>query len=148
MHGFLHRLVCGEVNDPGDVLIVLKYRIGVVEVAQVHFVILDLLAHDLLHAFHQADGGTGIIDLDALDNDPWPTIPVKKDDLRALAAALGTLGLIILALFELRLSGSFFWSAASTGPVMAAAKIAATAVVMSLFMASFLVDFCVSLRLV
>ena len=29
-----------------------------------------------------------MIDLNALDNDPWPTIPVKKDDLRALAAAL------------------------------------------------------------
>jgi len=29
-----------------------------------------------------------MIDLNALDNDPWPTIPVNKDDLRALAAAL------------------------------------------------------------
>ena len=29
-----------------------------------------------------------MIDLNTLDNDPWPTIPVKKDDLRALAAAL------------------------------------------------------------
>jgi len=29
-----------------------------------------------------------MIDLDALDNDPWPTIPVKKEDLRALASAL------------------------------------------------------------
>lgn len=29
-----------------------------------------------------------MIDLNALDNDPWPTIPVKKDDIRALAAAL------------------------------------------------------------
>ena len=29
-----------------------------------------------------------MIDLNALDNDPWPTIPVKKDDLRALARAL------------------------------------------------------------
>jgi hypothetical protein len=29
-----------------------------------------------------------MIDLDALDNDPWSTTPVKKDDLRALAAAL------------------------------------------------------------
>ena len=29
-----------------------------------------------------------MIDLNALDNDPWSTTPVKKDDLRALAAAL------------------------------------------------------------
>lgn len=29
-----------------------------------------------------------MIDLNALDNDPWPTTPVKKDDLRALASAL------------------------------------------------------------
>jgi hypothetical protein len=29
-----------------------------------------------------------MIDLNALDNDPWPTIPVNKDDLRALASAL------------------------------------------------------------
>jgi hypothetical protein len=29
-----------------------------------------------------------MIDLNELDNDPWPTIPVKKDDLRALASAL------------------------------------------------------------
>jgi len=29
-----------------------------------------------------------MIDLNALDNDPWPTIPVKKEDLRALASAL------------------------------------------------------------
>ena len=29
-----------------------------------------------------------MIDLNTLDNDPWPTIPVKKDDLRALAVAL------------------------------------------------------------
>ena len=29
-----------------------------------------------------------MIDLNALDNDPWPTIPTKKDDLRALAEAL------------------------------------------------------------
>jgi hypothetical protein len=29
-----------------------------------------------------------MIDLKALDNDPWSTTPVKKDDLRALAAAL------------------------------------------------------------
>lgn len=29
-----------------------------------------------------------MIDLNALDNDPWPTIPVKKDDLRSLASAL------------------------------------------------------------
>jgi len=29
-----------------------------------------------------------MIDLDALDNDPWPTIPVKKKDLRSLAFAL------------------------------------------------------------
>ena len=29
-----------------------------------------------------------MIDLNALDNDPWKTIPVQKDDLRALAAAL------------------------------------------------------------
>jgi len=29
-----------------------------------------------------------MIDLNALDNDPWPTFPTKKDDLRALAEAL------------------------------------------------------------
>jgi hypothetical protein len=29
-----------------------------------------------------------MIDLNALDNDPWATIPVKKEDLRALAAAM------------------------------------------------------------
>jgi hypothetical protein len=29
-----------------------------------------------------------MIDLNALNNDPWPTIPVKKDDLRMLASAL------------------------------------------------------------
>jgi len=29
-----------------------------------------------------------MIDLNALDNDPWPTVPVNKDDLRALASAL------------------------------------------------------------
>jgi hypothetical protein len=29
-----------------------------------------------------------MIDLNALDNDPWPTFPTKKDDLRALASAL------------------------------------------------------------
>lgn len=29
-----------------------------------------------------------MIDLDALDNDPWSTIPVKKKDLRMLANAL------------------------------------------------------------
>jgi hypothetical protein len=29
-----------------------------------------------------------MIDLNALDNDPWSTTPVKKDDLRALASAL------------------------------------------------------------
>jgi hypothetical protein len=29
-----------------------------------------------------------MINLDALDNDPWPTTPVKKEDLRALAHAL------------------------------------------------------------
>ncbi|KPK13972.1 MAG: hypothetical protein AMJ56_00560 [Anaerolineae bacterium SG8_19] len=29
-----------------------------------------------------------MIDLNALDNDPWSTIPVNKDDLRALASAL------------------------------------------------------------
>lgn len=29
-----------------------------------------------------------MIDLNALDNDPWKTTPVQKDDLRALAAAL------------------------------------------------------------
>lgn len=29
-----------------------------------------------------------MIDLNALDNDPWKTIPVQKDDLRALASAL------------------------------------------------------------
>jgi len=34
------------------------------------------------------DGEAEMIDLDALDNDPWPTFPTKKDDLRALAAAL------------------------------------------------------------
>jgi hypothetical protein len=29
-----------------------------------------------------------MIDLNALDNDPWSTFPTKKDDLRALAEAL------------------------------------------------------------
>jgi hypothetical protein len=29
-----------------------------------------------------------MIDLNALDNDPWPTFPTKKDDLRALTEAL------------------------------------------------------------
>jgi cell shape-determining protein MreC len=29
-----------------------------------------------------------MIDLKTLDNDPWPTIPVKKNDLRELAKAL------------------------------------------------------------
>jgi hypothetical protein len=29
-----------------------------------------------------------MIDLKALDNDPWSTFPTKKDDLRALAEAL------------------------------------------------------------
>jgi hypothetical protein len=29
-----------------------------------------------------------MIDLNALDNDPWATFPAKKEDLRALAAAL------------------------------------------------------------
>ena len=29
-----------------------------------------------------------MIDLNALDNDPWPTFPTNKDDLRALAKAL------------------------------------------------------------
>jgi hypothetical protein len=32
-----------------------------------------------------------MIDLNALDNDPWPTTPVKKEDLRALAAAMQSL---------------------------------------------------------
>jgi hypothetical protein len=32
-----------------------------------------------------------MIDLNALDNDPWPTIPVKKDDLRMLANTLGSM---------------------------------------------------------
>ena len=29
-----------------------------------------------------------MIDLKALDNDPWPTFPTRKEDLRALADAL------------------------------------------------------------
>ena len=29
-----------------------------------------------------------MIDLNALDNDPWATFPAKKEDLRALASAL------------------------------------------------------------
>ena len=29
-----------------------------------------------------------MIDLNALDNDPWPTFPAKKEDLRSLAQAL------------------------------------------------------------
>ncbi len=64
--GFADRLIGREMDDPGNILILLEDGERIVIVAQIDLVILDLFSGDLFHAFEYPGGRADIV-IDAND---------------------------------------------------------------------------------
>ena len=66
--GLSYCLVCGEVDDARDVLVLLEDGERVVVVAQIDLVVLDLFSGDLFYSFEDPGGAADVV-VDAYDLD-------------------------------------------------------------------------------
>src|ERR1700744_6593108 len=69
-------LICGEVNDPGNILIFLEDGKCVVIITQINLIVFDFLSRDLFHSLQDSGGGADIV----IDTNYFESVIDQGDD--------------------------------------------------------------------